>query len=146
MPGSGQKQYTGHPINFDFEDADLRAVLRVFSGESGLNMIIDPQVQGRVNVLLNDVPWDQALDQILRSNKLGYTVEGNIIRIAPLAVLAREQEEEAKLTEAQGARRRAARADLHPELREGGGAVAAADASRCCRRAARSRSTRAPTR
>ena len=54
-------------------------------------MIIDPQVQGRVNVLLNDVPWDQALDQILRSNKLGYTVEGNIIRIAPLAVLADEQ-------------------------------------------------------
>jgi hypothetical protein len=42
----GQKQYIGHPINFDFEDADLRAVLRVFSHESGLNMIIDPQVQG----------------------------------------------------------------------------------------------------
>ena len=66
VPGTGQKQYTGHPINFDFEDADLRAVLRVFADESGLNMIIDPQVQGRVNVLLNDVPWDQALDQILR--------------------------------------------------------------------------------
>ena len=71
VPGSGQKVYTGHPINFDFEDADLRAVLRVFANESGLNMIIDPQVQGRVNVLLNDVPWDQALDQILRANKLG---------------------------------------------------------------------------
>ncbi len=100
VPGTGQKQYTGHPINFDFEDADLRAVLRVFSAESGLNMIIDPQVQGRVNVLLNDVPWDQALDQILRSNKLGYTVEGNIIRIAPLAVLADEQSAQQKLVEA----------------------------------------------
>jgi type IV pilus secretin PilQ/predicted competence protein len=100
VPGSGQKQYTGHPINFDFEDADLRAVLRVFSSESGLNMIIDPQVQGRVNVLLNDVPWDQALDQILRSNKLGYTVEGNIIRIAPLSVLADEQAQQQKLVEA----------------------------------------------
>jgi type IV pilus assembly protein PilQ len=100
VPGSGQKQYTGHPINFDFEDADLRAVLRVFSAESGLNMIIDPQVQGRVNVLLNDVPWDQALDQILRSNKLGYTVEGNIIRIAPLAVLADEQASQQRLVEA----------------------------------------------
>jgi len=100
VPGTGQKQYTGHPINFDFEDADLRAVLRVFSAESGLNMIIDPNVQGRVNVLLNDVPWDQALDQILRSNKLGYTVEGNIIRIAPLSVLASEQEENRKLVEA----------------------------------------------
>jgi type IV pilus assembly protein PilQ len=100
VPGSGQKQYTGHPINFDFEDADLRAVLRVFANESGLNMIIDPQVQGRVNVLLNDVPWDQALDQILRSNKLGYTVEGNILRIAPLAVLADEQSAQQKLVEA----------------------------------------------
>jgi type IV pilus assembly protein PilQ len=100
VPGTGQKQYTGHPINFDFEDADLRAVLRVFATESGLNMIIDPQVQGRVNVLLNDVPWDQALDQILRSNKLGYTVEGNILRIAPLSVLADEQSEQRKLVEA----------------------------------------------
>jgi type IV pilus assembly protein PilQ len=100
VPGSGPKQYTGHPINFDFEDADLRAVLRVFANESGLNMIIDPQVQGRVNVLLNDVPWDQALDQILRSNKLGYTVEGNILRIAPLSVLADEQAEQLKLVQA----------------------------------------------
>jgi type IV pilus assembly protein PilQ len=95
VPGSGQKVYTGHPINFDFEDADLRAVLRVFANESGLNMIIDPQVQGRVNVLLNDVPWDQALDQILRANKLGYTVEGNILRIAPLVVLTSERKEQA---------------------------------------------------
>jgi type IV pilus secretin PilQ/predicted competence protein len=100
VPGTGPKQYVGHPINFDFEDADLRAVLRVFANESGLNMIIDPQVSGRVNVLLSDVPWDQALDQILRSNKLGYTVEGNILRIAPLGVLAEEQAAQQKLTEA----------------------------------------------
>jgi type IV pilus assembly protein PilQ len=63
-------------------------------------MIIDPAVQGRVNVLLNDVPWDQALEQILRSNKLGYTVDGNIMRIAPLAVLADEQAQTQKLNEA----------------------------------------------
>ena len=100
VPGSAPKQYVGHPINFDFEDADLRSVLRVFAQESGLNMIIDPTVQGRVNVLLNDVPWDQALDQILRANKLGYTVEGNIIRIAPLTVLADEQSQQQKLNDA----------------------------------------------
>ena len=46
VPGSGPKQYIGHPINFDFEDADLRAVLRVFANESGLNMIIDPAGAG----------------------------------------------------------------------------------------------------
>ncbi|MGH9408441.1 MAG: type IV pilus secretin PilQ [Vicinamibacterales bacterium] len=100
VPGSGATKYTGHPISFDFEDTDLRSVLRVFAQESGLNMIIDPTVQGRVNVLLTDVPWDQALDQILRANKLGYTVDGNIIRIAPLAVLADEQAQTQKLNEA----------------------------------------------
>ncbi len=100
VPGSGQRQYVGAPVNFDFEDADLRAVLRLFSQFSGLNMIIDPAVQGRVNVLLNDVPWDQALEQILRSNKLGYNVDGNIMRIAPLAVLADEQAQTQKLNEA----------------------------------------------
>jgi type IV pilus assembly protein PilQ len=100
VPGSGQRQYVGAPVNFDFEDADLRAVLRLFSQFSGLNMIIDPAVQGRVNVLLNDVPWDQALEQILRSNKLGYSVDGNIMRIAPLTVLADEQAQTQKLNEA----------------------------------------------
>jgi type IV pilus assembly protein PilQ len=100
VPGSGQRQYVGAPVNFDFEDADLRAVLRLFSQFSGLNMIIDPAVQGRVNVLLNDVPWDQALEQILRSNKLGYTVDGTIMRVAPLSVLADEQSQTQKLNEA----------------------------------------------
>jgi type IV pilus secretin PilQ/predicted competence protein len=100
VPGTAPKQYTGTPVSFDFEDSDLRVVLRLFSQLSGLNMIIDPQVQGRVNVVLTDVPWDQALEQILRSNKLGYTVEGNIMRIAPLSVLADEQSQTQKLNEA----------------------------------------------
>ena len=100
VPGTAQRQYTGTPVSFDFEDSDLRVVLRLFSQISGLNMIIDPQVQGRVNVVLTDVPWDQALEQILRSNKLGYSVEGNIMRIAPLSVLADEQNQTQKLSEA----------------------------------------------
>jgi type IV pilus assembly protein PilQ len=100
VPGTGQKQYTGAPISMDFEDSDLRSVLRIFSETSGLNIIIDPQVQGRVNMVLNEVPWDQAMETILRANKLGYTVEGNIVRIAPLSVLADEQAEQRKLTDA----------------------------------------------
>jgi len=100
VAGTGPKQYTGPPVSFDFEDSDLRVVLRLFSQISGLNMIIDPQVQGRVNVVLTDVPWDQALEQILRSNKLGYTVEGNIMRIAPLSVLADEQAQTQRLNDA----------------------------------------------
>ncbi len=69
-PG-GQQQYTGHPISLDFQGADLRAVLRTFAEISGLNVVIDPAVQGSVDVALRDVPWDQALDIILRANKLG---------------------------------------------------------------------------
>jgi type IV pilus assembly protein PilQ len=100
VPGTGQKRYTGAPISMDFEDTDLRSVLRVFSETSGLNIIIDPAVQGRVNMVLNEVPWDQAMETILRANKLGYTVEGTIVRIAPLSVLADEQAEQRKLADA----------------------------------------------
>jgi TonB family protein len=85
------QSYKGHRVNFDFGDAELRAVLRVFAHESGLNVSIDPQVEGRVTILLHDVPWDEALDLILRTNKLGYTVEGNTLHIAPLAVLGGKQ-------------------------------------------------------
>jgi type IV pilus assembly protein PilQ len=100
VPGSAGKQYTGNPISMDFQDADLRSVLRTFAEISGLNMVIDPQVQGRVDIVLNEVPWDQALDTILRGNKLGWTVDGTIVRIAPLAVLSDEQAEQRKLTDA----------------------------------------------
>ena len=59
-------------------------MLRTFAEISGLNIVIDPAVQGTVDVALRDVPWDQALDIILRANKLGYLVDGTIVRIAPL--------------------------------------------------------------
>jgi type IV pilus secretin PilQ/predicted competence protein len=101
VPGSGGKQYTGNPISMDFQDADLRSVLRTFAEISGLNMVIDPQVQGRVDIVLNEVPWDQALDTILRGNKLGWTVDGTIVRIVPLTVLTEEQRERAALQQQQ---------------------------------------------
>ena len=53
-------------------------MLRTFAEISGLNVVIDPTIQGTVDVSLKDVPWDQALDIILRANKLGYSVDGNI--------------------------------------------------------------------
>jgi len=94
-------RYTGNPVSLDFQGADLRAVLRTFSEISGLNLVIDPSINGTVDVALRDVPWDQALDIILRANKLGYVVDGTIVRIAPLTVLAVEEEERRKLTDAQ---------------------------------------------
>jgi type IV pilus assembly protein PilQ len=99
---NGQRQFTGDPVTLDFQGADLRAVLRTFAEISnGLNIVIDPSIQGTVDVSLHDVPWDQALDIILRANKLGYSVDGNIVRIVPLTVLATENEERRKLSEAQ---------------------------------------------
>ncbi len=97
----GGRQYNGHPISLDFQGADLRAVLRTFAEISGLNIVIDPAVQGSVDVALRDVPWDQALDIILRANKLGYSVDGTIVRVAPLAVLADEEKQRRQLAEQQ---------------------------------------------
>ena len=94
---TARAQFTGDPISLDFQGADLRAVLRTFAEISGLNIVIDPTIQGTVDVSLHDVPWDQALDIILRANKLGYSVDGTIVRIAPLTVLADEEEERRKL-------------------------------------------------
>ena len=99
--GRPGRAYTGNPVSLDFQGADLRAVLRMFSEISGLNIVIDPTVQGSVDVMLRDVPWDQALDLILRSNKLGYLVDGTIVRIAPLNVLADEEGLRRKLSDEQ---------------------------------------------
>jgi type IV pilus secretin PilQ/predicted competence protein len=98
---SQERRYTGHPISMDFQNADLRSVLRTFAEISGLNMVIDPQVQGSVDIVLTDVPWDQALDTILRANNLGYTVDGTIVRIAQLQTLQAEQEQRKRLQQAQ---------------------------------------------
>jgi type IV pilus assembly protein PilQ len=101
-PASGQeRRFTGHPVSMQFEGLDLRAVLRLFAEISGLNIVIDPAVQGSVDVALTEVPWDQALDIILRANKLGYVVDGTIVRIAPLTTLADEQSQQRKLAEEQ---------------------------------------------
>jgi type IV pilus assembly protein PilQ len=100
-PAPEGKQYSGHPISLDFQGADLRAVLRTFAEISGLNIVIDPAVQGSVDVALRDVPWDQALDIILRANKLGYVVDGTIVRVAPLTVLADEEKQRRTLAEQQ---------------------------------------------
>ena len=101
LPGTVSQRFTGFPISLDFQGADLRAVLRTFSEISGLNVVIDPSIQGTVDVALRDVPWDQALDIILQANQLGYSVEGTVVRISPLRVLAAEQAERQKLAEAQ---------------------------------------------
>ena len=93
VAGAGAQEYTGDPVSLQFQNADLRSVLRTFADISGLNLVLDPAVDGIVDVALTEVPWDQAFAVILRSNQLDYEVEGNIVRIAPLATLAAEAEQ-----------------------------------------------------
>ncbi len=87
----GQKQYTGEPFSFDFKDIDVKDLFRFIADISGLNVILDPGIRGSVTLKLTEVPWDQALDLITKNQGLGYTVEGNVIRIAPLSKIAAEE-------------------------------------------------------
>ena len=78
---SGDSPFAGEPISLDLKDADLKDVLRTFAELEKINIAIDPEVRGSVTVRLENVPWDQALDVILRVNGLGYVLEGNVLRV-----------------------------------------------------------------
>jgi type IV pilus assembly protein PilQ len=93
-------QYTGEPISLNLKDVDLKDFFRLIHEISGLNIILDPNVSGSVTMVLDNVPWDQALDIVLKNNQLGKTLEGNVLRIAKLSTLTAEQGEAAKLAEA----------------------------------------------
>ncbi len=97
--GPDEKKYTGHPISMDFKDGDLLDIFRLFADISGLNVIINPGVQGKVTLKLTEVPWDQALDLILKTQGLGYQRDDTVIRIAKLADLQREESDRRKLQE-----------------------------------------------
>ena len=99
QPAPSRQEYTGDPISMDFQGSDLRAVLRVFAEISGLNIVIDPSVQGEVNVALTQVPWDQAFDIILRANGLDYEVDGTVVRIASVQQLQQEAQDRALLAQ-----------------------------------------------
>jgi type IV pilus secretin PilQ/predicted competence protein len=86
-----QQTYTGEPFSPRFKDADLRDVIMYLGERYGLNVIFDPDVRGTVSGSWTDVPWDQFLDMILKINKMGKSLEGNVLRIMPLNVLAEEE-------------------------------------------------------
>ena len=95
-----ERRYQGEPMDLSLQDADVKDVLRSFAQLSGLNLVVQPNVRGRVTVELIQVPWDQALEQILKINNLGYELDGNIMRIAPISTLAAEAEEQQRLLNA----------------------------------------------
>lgn len=98
--GGTERRFVGEPITFSLRDADLVETLRAFAVISGLNMVVQPGVSGTVTVQLEDVPWDQAFEQILKINNLGYELEGNVMRIAPTSVLQQEAEQRQRLEQA----------------------------------------------
>ncbi|MBI2467167.1 MAG: secretin and TonB N-terminal domain-containing protein, partial [Candidatus Rokubacteria bacterium] len=68
-------------ISLDFKDADINNILRILAEFSGLNIVTSDDVKGKVTVKLQNVPWQQALDSVVRAAKLAYVQEGNIIRV-----------------------------------------------------------------
>ena len=86
----GRRVFNGEPISMNLKGADLTDVLATFAEITGLNMAIDPGVRGSVTVDFVDVPWDQALDIILRQNSLTYVLEGNVMRIGTVERIAAE--------------------------------------------------------
>ena len=88
------KRYIGRRIDLDFKDADIHNILRLLSDVGSVNVVTSDKVSGRVTIRMKNVPWDQALDVILRAKGLGQVREGNLIRVAPMASLEKEREAE----------------------------------------------------
>jgi len=84
--------YTGQRTSFDYQGIDIRNALLLIAEMSTMNIIMGEDVQGKLTMHLENVPWDQALDIILASQGLGKEVQGNVMRIAPLPVLVKEQQ------------------------------------------------------
>jgi len=86
---SGPK-YTGEPISVNLKDVDLKDFFRLIHEISGLNVVLDPNVHGTLTIVLDDVPWDQALDIVLKNNDLARQLDGNVLRIATVDTLKKE--------------------------------------------------------
>ncbi|MFJ4372388.1 type IV pilus secretin PilQ [Pseudomonas japonica] len=84
LPGGN----AGKPLSLNFQDVEVRAVLQVLADFVGVNLVVSDEVRGNVTLRLQEVPWEQALDTVLRSKGLGKRMDGNVLLVAPLAELA----------------------------------------------------------
>jgi type IV pilus assembly protein PilQ len=94
-------KYTGEPISVNLKDVDLRDFFRLIHEISGLNVVLDPAVKGTLTIVLDEVPWDQALDIVLQNNGLDKQLNGNVLRIATRETMKREAEAVRDLAKAQ---------------------------------------------
>ena len=89
----GEPPFRGDPISMDFKEGDLIDMFRLMSEISGLNIIVNPGITGKVSLTVKEVPWDQALSIVLKTQTLGCVVDGNVVRIARLADLKKEEQD-----------------------------------------------------
>jgi len=95
------KAYTGQKISLDLQEVDIRNVLRLLADVTGKNIVVEPGVSGKVTLKVDNVPWDQVLELILKINELDHVMEGNVLRIATAAKLKAEFERKREAVEAQ---------------------------------------------
>ena len=86
--------YSGNKLTLNFQDISVRSVLQILADFTNVNIVASDAVNGNVTLRLQDVPWDQALDLVLKAKGLGKRQEGNIIRVAPLDELNKQEQEE----------------------------------------------------
>src|SRR3989440_1176110 len=98
-PAAGK--YTGEPISVNLKDVDLKDFFRLIHEISGLNVVLDPAVKGSLTIVLDEVPWDQALDIVMQNNSLDKQLSGNVLRIATRSTLKSEAETMRDLEKAQ---------------------------------------------
>ena len=94
MQISGRRRYSGRRIDLDFKEANIHNILRLLSEVGNVNVVTADDVSGSVTIRMRNVPWDQALDVILKAKGLGMVRRGNLIRVAPAKVLELEREAE----------------------------------------------------
>jgi len=95
------KRYSGEAISVNLKDVDLKDFFRLIHEISGLNVVLDPAVRGNVTIVLDEVPWDQALDIVLRNNGLSKELDGNVLRIATIDTMKREANDRGALAKAE---------------------------------------------
>ncbi|PYU77212.1 MAG: hypothetical protein DMG49_00080 [Acidobacteria bacterium] len=100
-PAPAAGKYTGEPISVNLKDVDLKDFFRLIHEISGLNVVLDPAVKGSLTIVLDEVPWDQALDIVMQNNSLDKQLSGNVLRIATRSTLKNEAETQRDLEKAQ---------------------------------------------
>ncbi len=95
-----EQAFTGERLSLNFQNVDVRQVLQIVADVAQVNMVVDDTVKGEMALRLDNVPWDQALDIILRARNLGKVEQGNVIFVAPALELAKREEAKFKAEQA----------------------------------------------